>query len=372
MMHKLTACVFPMHALLLSMDHHELNAQVKRNCIISDAKAWGYFSICGLLMRLRELYLQEHGLMPWDRIEEKEIAEWIQKREQLWQEMESEAPGRLVIGERDFDPFDVNGINGRLAQEGLVYGSGYGIMQKPVFFLARIRSTEELLDYRVIVAGAEFCRDLSASPAMLQGRCIYIRCDILRSILWDRFQNLRGRKFPGALAEMFSAFHITKEEEDSPELFRKIEAMVPVLAKIFILHETGEAFEDDDADAWQGMLQEVGDKTVELYARAAKDLLADMSEKGPLRAIISTRDERLLHAYAGLLDGMRREILPDFMGAYQKFAEGDDWTLLERVRNEGYADAGGLRRAMMQHWEKNRDKAEVLSAIRNFLARRGT
>jgi len=119
------------------------------------------------------------------------------------------------------------------------------------------------------------------------------------------------------------------------------------------------------------MLREIGDKTVELYARAAKDLLADMSEHGPLRTIIGEEDERLLHGYAGLLDGMRREIFPGFMSAYQRFVEGHDWGLLERVRTDGYERARGLRHAILRQWEEKRDRGEVLSAIRRFLSHQG-
>ena len=39
--------------------------QVRRNCDISDAQFAGNFSICGLALRLRDLYKWEHELPPW-------------------------------------------------------------------------------------------------------------------------------------------------------------------------------------------------------------------------------------------------------------------------------------------------------------------
>ena len=56
------------------MDTEELIIQVKANCDIADAQSWGYYSICGLLMRLRELYRAEHCLMPWEEIPKEPMA----------------------------------------------------------------------------------------------------------------------------------------------------------------------------------------------------------------------------------------------------------------------------------------------------------
>jgi hypothetical protein len=37
------------------IDIESFTSQVKRNCNISDAKYRGYYSLCGLLLRLRDL-----------------------------------------------------------------------------------------------------------------------------------------------------------------------------------------------------------------------------------------------------------------------------------------------------------------------------
>ena len=39
--------------------------EVRWNCDIASAGQAGHFSLCGLLMRLRQLYKWEHGLAPW-------------------------------------------------------------------------------------------------------------------------------------------------------------------------------------------------------------------------------------------------------------------------------------------------------------------
>ena len=93
--------------------------QVKHNCNISDAKFWGYYSICGLLMRYRELYRNEHALMPWESIDNEKICPWIQERETLWRDLEDLELQELVIGGGTYDPFDVNGLNALLGAAGL-------------------------------------------------------------------------------------------------------------------------------------------------------------------------------------------------------------------------------------------------------------
>ncbi len=60
-----------------SINLHALITSVKRNCNISDAKYWGFYSLCGFLLRLRELYRSEKGMRPWERINQEEISEWI-------------------------------------------------------------------------------------------------------------------------------------------------------------------------------------------------------------------------------------------------------------------------------------------------------
>jgi hypothetical protein len=70
------------------IDIANLAAQVKKNCNISDAKFWGYYSLCGILLRLRELYRIETGLKPHEKIRQGDVGAWITDRESLWRELE--------------------------------------------------------------------------------------------------------------------------------------------------------------------------------------------------------------------------------------------------------------------------------------------
>ena len=49
----------------VGMDIKALREQVLHNCTISDSHHAGLYSICGLALRLRDLYKWEKGLDPW-------------------------------------------------------------------------------------------------------------------------------------------------------------------------------------------------------------------------------------------------------------------------------------------------------------------
>ena len=73
-------------------------AQVARNCLVADSRRWGYFSLCGLLLRLRELYKREAGLEPWARVETAAVLPWVGEREASWAQLEDVALAPLVLG----------------------------------------------------------------------------------------------------------------------------------------------------------------------------------------------------------------------------------------------------------------------------------
>lgn len=348
------------------MDIEQLLPAIKLNCNISDANFWGYHSICGLLMRMRELYLCEHSLMPWDTFPAEEMSAWITARENLWRELEDKEMQGLPLDGKTFDPFDVSGINMALKGSGLIYGSGYGVFHKPTFFLARLEANRELYDYEVHYAGREICRDLAAYPAMLQGRCIYIRLDIVRALIWDKFQTISARKDGGLMEDMFLQFGIRRAEPVSAGLFSRIEELCREAAEIFVMHETGEAFEADPSGEWLDILGAAPDKQCELYVRAAKDLLADTSEMGPLSSIIRDKNRPLLNVYMALLDGIRKEMFPEIRTAFLKFIGTGDWALMNGARISGYARARSLKDSVLSSWREHRDSPLVFSLIKGY------
>jgi len=345
--------------------------QVKFNCNISDARFWGYYSICGLLMRYRELYRSEHSLMPWENMPDSEVAQWIHEREMLWGDLEDTELQDIVIGGKSYGPFDVTSINTALEETGLVYSGGYGTFNKPTFFVAKLVAARDFFDYRVHYTGSELCRDLAASPAMLQGRCIYVRPEVLSVFIWDRFQEMKAKQFSGLAEEMFSHYGIQRIDESSPELFRKISDMTCDALEVFVLHEVGEAFEDDYADDWHEILSSGLDKATELYLRGIKDIRADTSPMGPLRTIVEGRNRPRLSFFLVFLDGIRRQIFPEIRDAFQRFVESGDWSVIEDARRDGYRRSGALQSGAIDAWRRQKDRASLSKYIRDAFQRSG-
>ncbi len=349
------------------MDLEGFIKQVKLNCTISDAKFWGYYSVCGLLMRMRELYLNEHSLMPWDSAPTDEISRWVSGREAQWRDLEDEGLHEIAAGQRLFDPFDVDELNLLLRDSKLVYGSGYATFNKPTFFVAELVESRELLDYRVCFTGRELCRDLSAYAAMLQGRCIYIRYDVIKAIIFDKFQTVKSRRYGGAAEEMFGHYRIGKADALSEELVGRFEDMAKDISGIFLRHEVGEAFEDEGSEEWADILSSCNDRHSELYLRAIKDLIADTSVMGPLRAITEAQLRPLLYAYMAFLDGLRKAVFPMFGNAFHGFVETGEWRLIEEARAKGYEKAEKLRASVLRLW-KDGGINEVRRYLKNIPA----
>jgi hypothetical protein len=152
-----------------------LKEDIKFNCDLSDALFWGYFSICGLLLRYRDLYRSEKGLKAWANISRTDIAAWIAAKEARWPELEDQQFRDLTVESRTYGPFEVEALNRALAPKGLVYGAGYSMYMKPSFFLAEMHSTRQVDGLTVMTSSRELVRDLLTSPAMLQGNSVFLR-----------------------------------------------------------------------------------------------------------------------------------------------------------------------------------------------------
>lgn len=322
------------------MDLDRLIKQVKYNCNVSDARFWGYYSICGLLLRMRGLYRHERGLMPWEKIPSDDISSWIGERERLWRDLEDKDLQPIDINGKGLDPFEIEAINRVLNERGLVYGGGYSTFGKPAFFLARLQEKRQLYDYTVYYAEKELCRDLSTSIAMLQGICIFMRKEPLELILYEKVEEMRSRRFKGLLDRAFSLYGIGKDFPEKLTLYEKIKVISEDISDIFIYHEIGEAIEDRYEIQWTDIMG--SERWLELHLRGIKDLLADTSDYGPLNLIIKRQDERLLLFYLLFLDGIRKALFPEMMNSFQIFIDSGDWGILNEARIKGYKRARSI------------------------------
>jgi hypothetical protein len=347
-------------------DIQSLACQIKHNCNISDARYWGMYSLCGLLLRLRELYKVEKGIRPWENILQLDIGEWITGRENLWQELEDKDFGNIYINGDMYGPFEVEKINTELEKSGVVYGAGYGVHMKPSFFLADIVSKEHVTGFTVYITGSEYARDLSDYPAMLQGRTILSRVNPTNLILWGKFEEMRSRKFKGALAYAFSHYGITPDDQPSAEIDRKIYQIALSEAKTYVHHELGEAAEGEKIGGdWKILLSSLPDGRAELFARAVKDILSDTSEHGMLKHIIQNRKEGSLGFYIVFLGGLRKIIFPEIVNAFQQFIETGDWEVLDNVRYTGYKKAEAYAERLLSIFRRQTDNTSLPESIEN-------
>ena len=126
------------------IDPKDIAAQINRNCNISDAKHAGNYSICGLALRLRDLFKWEKGLKPWEEKDSAEVLEWIGNKEEHWERIAEQNYQKLLIGENCYEPFDIDNINAVLKPLGLFYGAGYAHSLKPTFFLASVEEKKKI------------------------------------------------------------------------------------------------------------------------------------------------------------------------------------------------------------------------------------
>ncbi|HMK48695.1 MAG TPA: hypothetical protein VK435_01460 [Thermodesulfovibrionales bacterium] len=337
-------------------------AQIKTNCNISDAKYWGTYSLCGLLLRLRELYRAEMGLMPWERLLQKDVGEWINEREALWREIEGRNLENISVNGDEYGPFEVERINSVLNAEGLLYGAGFGLYMKPVFFATDIISHRKVDGFDVYIAGSEHARELSDYPAMLQNNTIIARVDITRLLLWNRFEEFRVKKTKCKLSFAFSEYGIPQRAEPDDDLHEKISGIALSEAETYVYHELGEAYEGRRlGDRWKTFLTNLPHSQSEVFARAVKDILSDTAEKGMLPYIIERRNGGSLGFYNVFLSGFRKIIFPEMVAAFQAFSENGDWGEIERARTSGYRNAADYADRLLSIYEKNLSQPGVVA-----------
>lgn len=344
----------------------ELCGDIKYNCDVSDAQYWGYFSICGLLMRYRDLYRSEQGLKPWAEIKREDIAEWIRKKEERWPALESATFRELRLEGKTFDPFDLEGVNRVLNPRGLVYGAGYGMYRKPTFYLADLGSVREDSGFTVSTSRREHVRDLFSAPGMVRGKNIQIRLEPLTHLLLYKYSELNSGK-SGALEDAFSRYGLGRRQIIDGLFEKKIEDMAGGYAEALFLHERAEAMEGPHE--WKNILAAAAERDVEHFVRAVKDLVADTSEHGPLRRIIETKDRGGLGLTVALMDGYRRLLFPELRSSFDRVAASGEWDHAERARTTGYRTFRGLQEEILGLFRTSGETAEFVQRTRAMIRR---
>lgn len=343
------------------IDVEHIANQVKKNCDISDAKYWGIYSICGLLLRLRDLYKWERKIKPWEEIDHSDLMDWVEEKEINWKKLSEKEFQSIEIEGNEYQPFDLKGINKTLKPEGFLYGAGYAASMKPSFFLAELEESRMENGYNIHVLDKESARDLFTTPALLQGNDIFGRKEPVRYLLWEKVKEVKTTKEKKALKFAFEDYGLNEEKIGAkPEsIADKMDRICEEELKSYLSHEIGEAsdkvFPDEE---WRELIGLFPHTKIEGLVRGTKDLLADTNQKGTLRHIIDNRNKGSLGFYVSLLTGSRKKIFPEIATAYWEFREKDDWSVIEEAREVGYNKAKNYAEKLIEIYRVGKIKGK--------------
>jgi hypothetical protein len=332
-------------------------AQVLKNCCISDSRHAGLYSVCGLALRLRDLYKWEKRLDPWMEKESSEILEWIGEKEIQWEQVAENDFEEISIDGEKYDPFDVEGINAVLEPKGLIYGAGYVHSLKPTFFLAYLEDKMEIEDYTVYILGRELARDLFTVPALSQENCILVRKESAKLFLWDQifFIKESGRK-----ALRFGLENYGLKMQDPELIHRNLARISAAELHTYIYHEVGEIRDTVfQRDIWREIIATFPHTPTELLARTVKDILADTNEHGTLQYIVRERKTASLAFYVAFLDGLRKELFPQIIDAFQNFSRTHQWPLIDKAISDGHDMAKEHAETMIEIFRTGKKKHDM-------------
>ena len=213
---------------------HPLCETVQKNCDISDAHHAANYTLCVYLLKMREYYRWENGFSYNDELPKDDVGNWVQERENLWEEIEDQSYLPLEIDGKKYDPFDTESINNALAPKGYVYSGGIGLHSAPHFFLAKLEEKEIYNDFTMYVSAYECARDLTAPPAMTLGKNVFIRREALRRYLWEKFTEWQWHKYENAMSRSLSFYDFENDIDQA------LDQMTDNELEAVTLHEIGE------------------------------------------------------------------------------------------------------------------------------------
>jgi len=332
-------------------------SQILQNCCICDSRHAGLFSICGLALRLRDLYKWENGLDPWIEKDSSEILEWIGNKEEEWDRVKTKDFVDITILGVKYAPFDALGINAVLEPHGLFYGAGYAHSLRPTFFLATLEDKKEIDGYPVYILGRELARDLLTMPALSQDDSIFIRMESARLFLWNQIFFL---KKSGRDPLRFDLENCGVKGQDQEELRQNLARISEEEIDTYTYHELG-GIRDPifDLEIWREIIATFPHTPIELLARTVKDLLADTNEYGTLRYIARERKTASLGFYVAFLDGLRKELSPDLIDAFGRFTQTRNWQIIEQAITNCFKTAKYYADAICSIYQRGKEKNDM-------------
>ena len=312
----------------MTIDINTLTRSVQRNCHISDAKYAGHYSLCIFLLKMREYYRWEQQIPLSQTLTKSDVGEWLSQRECTWQDYENQELETLRIGSLSFEPFDTPEINRQLNPLGYVYSGGYGVFHKPHFFLAELHEQKTMDGHDIFISQQEFARDMVAPPAMIVGNQIFVRKESLRRFIWEKIEEWRLRS--DSDTPMARALACYKKSD----IEKVLTDMCENECYSALLHEIGEAKATNLlGPEWKQILQELPHSGLELKLRAIKDHIADAISTLP--GLLEKENIPALHFYFANFTGMRKEIFPEAVDAYNEWVNTKNLNVIEKLSNMG-------------------------------------
>lgn len=335
------------------VEFDQLLHQVRRNCDITDARHAGLYSVCGLVMRLRDLYKWEHGLEPWQEGETDSVLQWIGEKENLWESLTEADFDGLSINGQSMDVFDTSTVNQALAATRFYYGAGYAHSLKPTFLLAEVLERQTLNQTPVLILGREYARDLLTLPAFFKDDQVVLRTEAARMFLWDQIAYMGNSGRP---ALMFALKACGLPNAETETIRKHFDTIWKVQKTLYLHHEVGERHESVfERSIWRNMLADFPHTAVELLARTLKDLLADTGEWGALSHLIEHHDEAALGLYLAFGNGITRQLTKPLIPAFESFTRDPQWDGIARAVRIVHREAADYAHQIMKLYQENRN-----------------
>lgn len=305
------------------MDIKQLSDTVQLNCHISDARHAGNYTLCIYLLKMREFFRWERNHRFSDKLSTDDIGNWLTAREALWEEVENLEYQPVEINGQMFDPFESQTINQPLVKENLIYSGGYGVKEKPHFFLAELESQTNINNYKIYISGKEYARDLTSPPAMSNNKTIFVRRESFKRLIWERTDEWRWNKPENAMTRAIRCYDFDDDLEDA------LDRMTDNELDAAVLHEIGEIKAGEELNGWQQMMSDISFTQAEIMARAVRDHYADALYTLP--TLIENNNHASIHFYFANLTHMRKHIFPALIEAYNQWCENKKISTIENT-----------------------------------------
>jgi len=309
------------------MDIQRLISDVQLNCHISDARHAGNYALCVYLLKMREFYRWEHQYSFSDKLSTDEIGNWLTQREDLWQTVENEDYHAVEVNGETLNPFDSQAVNQAIGSAEtnckLVYSGGYGVKDKPHFFIAELESSNVVNGYTIHISNKEYARDLTSPPAMSHNKTIYIRRESFKRMIWERTDEWRWNKPENAMARAIRCYDFDNDLEGA------LSSMTDNELDAAVLHEIGEIQAGEKLPGWHQMMSDITFTQAEIMARAVRDHYADALHTLP--TLIENNNQASIHFYFANLTNMRKHIFPSLMIAYEQWCENNNIRAIEQT-----------------------------------------